>query len=137
MKPFLMRWAMLTVAVLISAHLDFLGISYDSIGAVVVAALVLGVVNTFVKPVLLLITMPFILLSFGLMILIINAGLFYFAGAVVKGFHVASFGSAIGGALVVSLVSFLLGTDRQTVIVHQHTETRGNPPPGKGPVIDV
>lgn len=126
------------VAVFIASQLSFLGIHYDSFSALVTAALVLSIINTFVKPVLMLITMPFIFLSFGLLIVIINAFLFSLAGAMVRGFHVESFGSAIGGALVVSLISFLLGTDRQTVIVHgQTTESRRNPPPGKGPVIDV
>lgn len=138
MKPFLIRWAILTVAVFIAAQLKFLGIRYDSFGSLVAAALVLGVINTFVKPVLMVITMPFIFLSFGILILIINAALFSFAGVLVTGFHVDSFGSAIGGALVVSLISFLLGTDRRTVIVHREAEFhRPPPPPGKGPVIDV
>jgi len=137
MKSFLIRWAILMVAVFIAAQLSFLGISYDSLGALAAAALVLSIINTFVKPVLMLITMPFIFLSFGLLIVIINAFLFSMAGALVKGFHVESFGSAIGGALVVSLISFLLGTDRQTVIMHGQTNSRRAPPPGKGPVIDV
>jgi len=137
MQSFFIRWAILMVAVFIASQLSFLGISYDSPGALVAAALVLSIINTFVKPVLMLITMPFIFLSFGLLIVIINAFLFNMAGALVKGFHVESFGSAIGGALVVSLISFLLGTDRKTVIVHGQTEARRTPPPGKGPVIDV
>lgn len=137
MKAFIIRWAILTIAVFVAAQLRFLGISYDSFGSLLAASLVLGIINTFVKPVLMLITMPFIFLSFGLLILVINAFLFSLAGSMVDGFHVNSFSSAVGGALVVSLISFLLGTDRKTVIVHQRTETRGNPPPGKGPIIDV
>lgn len=138
MKAFLFRWMALVLAVLIAAHLSFLGIHYDSIGAVLAAALVLGVVNTFIKPVLMVITIPFILLSFGLFILFINATLFYLAGALVEGFHVHSFASAIGGAVVVSIVNFLLSTDRRDVIVHRSkVEFRSQPPPGKGPVIDV
>jgi len=137
-QAFLFRWMALVLAVLIAAHLSFLGIHYDSIGAVLAAALVLGVVNTFIKPVLMVITIPFILLSFGLFILFINATLFYLAGALVEGFHVNSFASAIGGAVVVSIVNFLLSTDRRDVIVHRSkVEFRSQPPPGKGPVIDV
>lgn len=137
MRGFLLRWAVLMVAVFIAAHLRFLGIHYETFGALAAAALVLGVVNTFIKPVLMIITMPFILLSFGLFILLINATLFYFAGSLVNGFHVDGFGSALGGALVVSLVTFLLSTDRQTVIVHGRSPGRSAPPPGRGPVIDV
>lgn len=138
MKAFLLRWAALVLAVFIAAHLRFLGIHYESFGALAAAALVLGVINTFIRPVLLIITMPFILLSLGLFILIINAALFYFAGALVDGFHVESFGSALGGAVIVSIVNFLLSTDRRDVIVHSsRMEYRSQPPPGKGPVIDV
>lgn len=137
MRPFFLRWGALVLAVFIAAHLGFLDIHYDSPGSLIAAALVLGVVNTFIKPMLMVITIPFILMSFGVFILFINAGLFYFAGALVEGFHVNGFGSAIGGALVVSLVNFLLSTNRRDVIVHAQMSRQGTPPPGRGPVIDV
>lgn len=136
MKAFLVRWAVMLVAIFIAANLSFLGIRYDSAGALIATALVLSLINTFVKPVLMVITLPFILLTFGLLVLMINAALFSLAGSMVDGFHVESFGSALGGAIVVSLVSFLLNTDRKTVIVHQRTRT-GGPPPGRGPIIDI
>ncbi len=136
MKQFIVRWAILMVAVFVSAHIRFLGIHYETIGALAAVALVLSVFNIFIKPLLMLITLPFILLSFGLLVLIINASLFYLAGAMVDGFHIDSFASALGGAIIVSFVSFLLNTDRQTVIVHQQASIRGAPP-GRGPVIDV
>jgi len=131
-----MRWAILMVAVFISAQLSFLGIRYDSLASLATAALVLSIINTFLKPVLMLITMPFIFLSFGLLILVINALMFYLASKMVDGFHVESFASAMGGAIIISLISFLLNTDRQTVIVHHQSQYR-SPPPGRGPVIDV
>jgi putative membrane protein len=137
MRGFFMRWAVLTFAVFIAANLSFLGISYDSVAALLVAALVLGVINSVVKPVLLLITLPFIFLSFGLLVLVINGFLLYVAAALVEGFHVSGFGSALGGSLVVSIISFLLNTDRNTVIVHREVRENRPPPPGKGPVIDV
>lgn len=147
--PFLFRWAVLVIAVFISANLGFLGISYDSIESVLTAALVLGVINTFVKPVLMLISMPFIVLSLGFMVLLINAFLFKLASALVSGFHVTSFWSALGGAMVVSFISFILGANRKPVVVQRtmhatgpsRTQNKrppsGNPPPGKGPIIDV
>ena len=136
MKQFILRWAVLMVAVFVSAQLSFLGIHYETFASLAAAALVLSLFNTFIKPVLMLITLPFILLSFGLLVLVINAFLFYLAGAMVEGFHVESFSSALGGALIVSLISFLLNTDRKTVIVHQRARYNGAPP-GRGPVIDV
>lgn len=136
MRTFLIRWLVMLVAIFIAANLSFLGIRYDTPGALSATALVLSLINTFVKPVLMLITLPFILLTFGLLVLMINAALFSLAGSLVDGFHVESFASALGGAIVVSLVSFLLNTDRKTVIVHQRTRT-GGPPPGRGPIIDI
>ena len=137
MKSLLVRWVVLTVAVFVAANIRFLGIHYDSLSALLVAALVLGIVNTFVKPVIMVITLPFILLSFGLLILLINASLFYFVGFLVAGFHVNSLGSALGGSVVVSIVSFLLGSDR-TLVIERHVERRfRDPPPGRGPIIDL
>lgn len=145
---FFFRWVVLALAVFISAHLGFLGITYDSFGSLMTAALVLGVINTFVKPILMLVSMPFIVLTFGILILLINAFLFKLAGVLVSGFHVASFGSALGGAIVVSFISFLLGANKQPTVVRSTIRppgprrptpepSRGNPPPGKGPIIDV
>ncbi len=127
---------MLTLAVFIAAHIGFLGIGYDSWGALLVAALLLGVVNTFVKPLLMLISLPLILLTFGVAILLINALIFYMVGGIVQGFHVESFGSAVGGAVIVSIANYLLSTDRNTVIVKRSYVRRG-PPDGKGDIIDV
>lgn len=119
MDSLLLRWAVLCLAVFVAANVSFLGISYDSWTALAVAALMLGVVNSFVKPVLMLLTFPFILVSFGIFILFINAWLFYLVGFLVKGFHVDSFGSALGGSIVVSLVNLLLSTGHTTVKIER------------------
>ena len=109
MGGFLGRWLVTAVAVLAAAHL-VPGVSYDSYGALAVAALVLGVFNSVLKPILLFLSFPFVILTLGLFTVLINGVLFYWAGSLVKGFHVASFGSAIWGALIVSTVSLLLNT---------------------------
>ena len=74
------------------------------------------------KPVLVLFTLPFILLTMGLGMVVINALLFLLAGRLVLGFHVSSFGAAIGGSLVISVTNFILSR-----------LTRGTPPPPAGP----
>src|SRR5438128_3980623 len=92
------------------------GIRYDSVAALIAAALLLGILNAFVRPVLLLLSAPLILLTLGFFILILNGLLLYLVPSIVIGFHVDRFGSAFGGAIVISIVSWLLsaffrGTD--------------------------
>lgn len=85
-------------------------VDVTSIGAALVAALVLGLVNTLVRPLLLLLTLPVTVLSLGLFIFIINGFMFWLVAKVVDGFHVDSFGSAILGALLYSVISWALST---------------------------
>jgi putative membrane protein len=137
---FLWRWLILAVAVFVAVHLKFLGISCEGFGALLTVSLLLGIVNTFVRPLLLLLTLPAVIFSFGLAILFINALLFYGVGHMVDGFHVNSFASAFGGSLVISLVSLLLGGSgarRQPQQARRPAPAPRTPPPGKGPIIDV
>jgi|SRR5471032_1805554 len=85
-------------------------IDVTSIGAALVAALILGLVNTLIRPVLLVLTLPVTMLSLGLFILVINGLMFWFTAQLVNGFHVDSFWSAIGGALLYSVISWALST---------------------------
>ncbi|MTW09778.1 phage holin family protein [Pseudoduganella eburnea] len=85
-------------------------VNVTSIGAALVAALLLGLVNTLVRPVLLLLTLPVTVLSLGLFIFVINGFMFWLVAKVVDGFHVDSFGSAILGALLYSVISWALST---------------------------
>lgn len=129
------RWLVLCVSVFVAAHLSFLGITYQQWTDVLVAALVLSLVNTFVRPILLLISLPLVVLSFGLFVLVINALMLYFVGSIVHGFHVPSFLSALGGSIIISLVSMLLGTNVKTKPPRQ--DPPRTPPPGNGPIIDI
>jgi putative membrane protein len=103
----LLRWLILALGVLLSAKL-VPGIGYDSGGSLVAVVLLLSVCNILLKPLLLLFTLPFIVLTMGLGIWLINAVLFYFVGRLVDGFHVAGFGSALLGALIVSITSMVI-----------------------------
>ena len=138
----LWRWAILSVAVLVATQLKFLGIQCEGIGALLTVSLLLGIVNTFVRPILMLVSLPFIMLSFGLAILVINALLFLGISHLVDGFKVPGFWSALGGSLVISLVSLILGgvaRRRAQVPPHQSPPRPPprTPPPGNGPIIDV
>jgi putative membrane protein len=85
-------------------------VSFDHLGAAFVAALVLGLANTLVKPVLVLLTLPVTVLSLGLFILVINALMFWGVAELVEGFHVAGFWSAFFAAIVYSIISWALST---------------------------
>ena len=83
-------------------------IRVDSFIAALVAALVLGLVNTFIRPILVLFTLPATLLTLGLFIFVINGLLFWLVGTSVDGFHVGGFWSAVGGAILYSILSWAL-----------------------------
>jgi putative membrane protein len=108
MRNFLIHWLITALALALAARLVS-GIHVGSLAGLAVASLVLGLVNAFVRPVLVLLTLPVTILTLGLFYLVVNGAAFGLAAALVPGFTVASFGSAIAGALIVSLVSWALG----------------------------
>jgi len=138
----IIRWIVLALAVWVAAAI-VPGIRYDDGQSLLIAALVLSVLNTFVKPVLSILSLPFILLSLGLFLLVVNALLLMATAWLVKGFHVAGFWPAVGGSLVISVVSFLFGSThrRDGKIVMGRFEGGDpfdrRPPPGKGDIIDI
>ena len=84
------------------------GIRVDGVGYTLLAALVLGIINAIVRPVLVFLTFPITLLTLGLFILVINGLLFWAVGSFVKGFVVDGFWAGFLGAIVYSLISWLL-----------------------------
>ncbi|MGC8722909.1 MAG: phage holin family protein [Acidobacteriota bacterium] len=84
------------------------GIRFDGLLALFLAALTVGLANALLRPVLIFFTLPLVLVSLGLFIIVINAGLLYLAAWIVPGFHLAGFGWALGAAVLISLVSFVL-----------------------------
>lgn len=102
-------WILNAVALLVVAYL-LPGITVASFGSALIAALVLGLVNMLVKPVLVLLTLPITIVTLGLFLIVINALLFWFVGSVLKGFQVNGFWWAVGGAILYSIISGLLTT---------------------------
>jgi putative membrane protein len=102
-------WILNAVALLIVAYL-LPGIAVASFGSALIAALVLGLLNMLVKPVLILLTLPITIVTLGLFLVILNALLFWFAGSILKGFQVNGFWWAVGGAILYSIISGLLST---------------------------
>ena len=100
-------WILNAVALLAVAYL-LPGITVASFGSALIAALVLGLVNMLVKPVLVLLTLPITIVTLGLFLIVINALLFWFVGSVLRGFQVNGFWWAVGGAVLYSIISGLL-----------------------------
>ena len=103
----LVRWLVLALGVTLATQL-VRGISCDSGAALVAVVLLLSFFNAILKPLLVLFTLPFILLTLGLGMVVINALLFLFVGRLVDGFHVAGFWPALWGALVVSVTNMVM-----------------------------
>ena len=145
---FLKRWVITTVAVLVATQIVS-GLRYDNWEGLLLATLTLGLLNAFIRPVLMLLSLPILLYTLGLFTLVINAALLLFVGRLFEGFHVESFGSAVWGALVISIVSTALnlvtgtGNVRATVTTHRtgggtsQAPKRSRDDGGDGPVIDV
>ena len=106
---FLIHLVVVAVALWVAAYL-VPGIGFRSTTTLLLAALVLGLVNALVRPVLFILTLPITVLTLGLFYLVVNGLAFALTAALVPGFTVTSFTSAILGALVVSLVSWVLGS---------------------------
>jgi len=141
----LFRWLALTIAVWVATAI-VPGVRYEQTQDLLIAALVLGVLNAFVKPLLRLISLPFIILTLGFFLLVINALLLWMTSKLVPGFHVNGFWPAVWASVVVSLVSMFLGYSSRRQprprIVFNHPPppppaSQHGPPPGKGPIIDI
>src|SRR3989339_1646162 len=107
MLRLMVKWAVNFVALLVVVNM-IPGTSVTNWTTLIVAALVLGLINIFLKPIILLLTLPINIVSLGLFTLIINTGLFYLTAMIVKGFTITGFWSAFWGAFVFSLISLLL-----------------------------
>ncbi len=143
MKKFLQSWAINTAAVLVAVYM-VPGIRFkdESLWTPFVTSLVLGILNAFIRPILMLFALPLLILTLGLFRLVINALVLYFVGFLLGGFfQVDNFGAAFLGALIISIVSLLLnlltGGGNSRVRFEHRRRPPGADPGGSGPVIDV
>jgi len=147
LKKFLVSWAINTLAVGLAGMIMHNHIHYDKPIHLLAASLLLGILNAVLKPIIMFVALPVLLLTLGLFMFVINALLLYFVGFLLNPyFSVDTFKSAFLGALIISIVSVVLnslvGGGRARVQIR-----RGNRPPppprdsgpssGSGPVIDV
>jgi putative membrane protein len=133
---FLGTWVINTLAVAVAVAILRGHVTYENWQYLLVASLLLGLLNAFVRPILWFLALPLLIFTLGLFTLVINAVLLYFVGVLMRPhFQVDSFGFAFLGALIISVVSILLniitGNARMTI--------QKGPPPGKkdDDVIDV
>ena len=103
----LVRWLLLAAALLLVAYL-YPGVAITSFGSAMIAAFVIGVFNTLLRPILVLLTLPVTLLTLGLFLFVINALLFWAAAAVLDGFQVRGFLAALLGSLIYSVLGLVV-----------------------------
>jgi putative membrane protein len=109
MAGFLIRWVVSALALWVAQAL-LPGIRIEGAGTLFIAALLLGFVNAIVRPLLILLTLPITILTLGLFLLVINAAMLGLVAALLEQFTISGFWSALAGAIVVSLVSWLVSS---------------------------
>ncbi len=144
-KSFLSRWIISTIAVL-AAEKIVPGIHYLNWTDLFIATLLLGILNTFLKPILMVLSLPLVVLTLGLFLVVINALMLLLVDMLVPNFKVDGFWSAFFGALVISIISLILNSffgtkeprveaKRDNPIPPSHPRDDGST--GSGPIIDV
>jgi putative membrane protein len=142
-KKFLQSWAINTLAVLVAVYaVPGIRFTDERFWTPFVISLVLGILNAFIRPVLTLLALPLLIVTLGLFRLVINALLLYFVSFLLaRYFQIDSFGAAFLGALIISIVSFLLnfltGANRAQVRVQHRSRPPDSDRGGSGPIIDV
>jgi putative membrane protein len=103
----LVRWLLLAAALLLVANV-YPGVTVAGFGAAMIAALVLGLLNTLVRPLLVVLTFPVTLLTLGLFLFVINAAMFWIAARLLDGFNVSGFVAALIGSIIYSLCGVVI-----------------------------
>ena len=109
LSPFLLHWG-ITAFSLWVASLIFSGLKFDRSSSLIAFALLLGLANAVIKPLLFILTLPLTLLTFGLFILVINALMILLVARLVKGFRVQTFWTAFFASIFISVLSIVIGS---------------------------
>ena len=107
---FLIRWSVCSLGLWIAAGLLSSSISYSSSGVIVVAGLILAVINVIIKPIVVIFSLPAILLTLGLFMIVVNGFMVYLASKLYAPLHVKNFWAAIFAGMVIGLVNYLVTT---------------------------
>ncbi|GAB2179892.1 phage holin family protein [Denitratisoma sp. agr-D3] len=108
LSSFLAHWAITALALWVASHV-FRGLRFTNLSALLVSALLLGLANTVVRPLLIVLTLPLTFVTFGFFLLVINALMVQLVAALVDGFKVEGFWTAFFAAIFIAALSFLLG----------------------------
>ncbi|KAB2660087.1 MAG: phage holin family protein [Verrucomicrobia bacterium] len=139
MRRFFQTWLVTMMGVLVACYVVN-GIRADTLQTLFVTSFVLGFLNAFIRPVLMILAFPLMILTLGLFTFILNGLLFYFTSWLVKGFYVESFFAAFNGGLVISVMSLLASIflpKNPTTRKSQAVQTPRAAADSQGPVIDV
>jgi putative membrane protein len=107
LRPFLLHWSITAISLWAASHI-FKGVRFADTSSLVVSALLLGLANAVVKPLLIVLTLPLTLVTFGLFLLVINALMIMMVSGLVKGFRVSSFWTAFFASIFVSILSIVI-----------------------------
>jgi putative membrane protein len=113
----ILKWLLSAIALLAVAHL-YSGVQVQSFSAALIAALVIGLFNAVLRPVLVVLTLPVTLLTLGLFLFVINALMFWSAAGILDGFHVQGFSAALIGSLIYTLLGMLINLALERKISH-------------------
>lgn len=103
----LVKWLLCAAALLVVAYV-YSGVQVQSFGSAMIAALVIGLLNTVVRPILVILTLPVTIITVGLFLLVVNGLMFWMASGLLGGFHVTDFWAAMLGALIYSVLGLLI-----------------------------
>ena len=112
------KWLLSAAALLLVAHL-YQGVEVRSFSSALLAAFVIGLLNSIVRPVLVVLTLPVTLVTLGLFLFVINALMFWAAAGVLDGFHVQGFGAALLGSLIYSALGLVIDSALQRLFARQ------------------
>ncbi len=106
LTPFLFHWIITSLSLWVASHV-FSGIRFDNTASLVISALLLGFANAILRPLLVLLTLPLTLFTFGLFLLVINALMILLVSSIVRGFNVSGFWTAFFASIFISILSFI------------------------------
>ena len=108
LTPFLLHWGIMSLSLWVTSYV-FRGIKFADTSSLVISALLLGFANAIVKPLLIVLTLPLTLVTFGFFLLVINALMILLVSSLVRGFTVTGFWTAFFASIFISVLSFLIG----------------------------
>lgn len=112
------KWLLSAAALLVVAYL-YSGVQIPNYASALIAALVIGLLNAVVRPILVILTLPVTVVTLGLFLFVINALMFWFAASLLGGFNVTGFGAALIGSLIYSLLAMVIDSALQRLFPHR------------------